>query len=456
MSLDLRSSTTTQAGICRVPRHLAILSGLLAVTATQAEPVNDPIPERIAKGDARIELKTIASGLTSPVLVVQAPDRADRLIVVDQAGKLRAIENGALRAEPYLDVADRLVKLNKDFDERGLLGFAFDPDFKNSGKPGHRRVFTYTSEPRGERSDYPIIHGSVPADHQSVLASWLVAEDGSKVDPASRKEVLRFDEPQFNHNGGMLAFGPDGFLYIGTGDGGGGNDLGPGHNPETGNAQDKNVPLGKMLRIDVSGKNSANGAYGIPADNPFAKGGGLPEIFAIGLRNPFRFTFTGGMLLACDVGQNKLEMLHRVELGGNYGWRLKEGTFKFNKTGTIEPADASLPAGLKDPVLQYDHNEGTSIIGGHLYRGKALPALAGKYVFGDYRRPEKLTTGRLFEGDLKTGAIKEIRIGKDDRDLGVLLKGFGEDSDGELYIACSAIQGPTGQTGVVMKITKAE
>src|SRR4030095_11982522 len=255
-----------------------------------------------------------------------------------------------------------------------------DPDFKTPGKPGHRRVFTFTSEPAGARSDYPIVYGDTPPDHQSVIASWLVAEDGSKIDSTTRKELLRYDKPQFNHNGGMLEFGPDGFLYIGTGDGGAGNDLGPGHNPESGNAQDKNVPLGKMLRIDVNGKDSANGMYGIPKDNPFASGGGLREIFAIGLRNPFRFTFNDGVLLAGDVGQNQLEMVHRVERGGNYGWRLKEGTFKFNKTGLIERPGSDLPKGLTDPVLQYDHTEGTSVIGGHLYRGRAIPALKGEYV----------------------------------------------------------------------------
>jgi glucose/arabinose dehydrogenase len=433
------------------------IAPLLALSSVHGQRIiTDPIPERIAKSDIRVELMPVASGLVSPVLLVVAPDNPQRFIVVDQVGKLRVIEQGKLRNEPYLDVSNRLVKQNKDFDERGLLGFAFDPDFKTGGKPGYRRVFTFTSEPAGAQSDYPIVHGDAPPDHQSVIASWLVTEDGSKVDPASRKELLRYDKPQFNHNGGMILFGPDGFLYIGTGDGGAGNDLGPGHNPEIGNGQDKNVPLGKMLRIDVNGKDSANGAYGIPKDNPYAKGGGLREIYAIGLRNPFRFTFTGGMLLACDVGQNNIEMVHSVELGGNYGWRLKEGTFKFDKTGLIEPPDASLPPGLKDPLLQYDHTEGTSVIGGYVYRGSAIPALKGKYIFGDYRGKEKPSTGRLFEGDLRTGSIKELRIGKDDRDLGFLLKGFGEDPDGELYILGSAIQGPTGNTGVMMKITSVQ
>ena len=420
------------------------------------EIITDPIPEKIPKSEVRVGLKPIASGLTSPDLLIEVPDHPQRFLVVDQIGKLRVIEDGKLTPESFLDVSNRLVKLMKEFDERGFLGFAFDPDFTKAGKPGHRRVFTFTSEPAGPKSDYPIIHGNTPPDHQSVVATWRATEDGTKVEPATRKELLRYDKPQFNHNGGMLAFGPDGFLYLGTGDGGAGNDLGPGHNPETGNGQDPNVPLGKMLRIDVNGNDSANGAYGIPKDNPYANGGGLREIYAIGLRNPFRYNFTGGMLLAGDVGQGSLEMVHRVERGGNYGWRLKEGTFKFNKTGLIERPDGSLPPGLKDPLLQYDHDEGTSIMGGFIYRGRAIPALKGKYVFGDYRGKEKPNTGRLFEGDLARGSIKELRVGKDDRDVGFLLKGFGEDAEGELYIVGSAVQGPTGDTGVVMKIVGAE
>jgi glucose/arabinose dehydrogenase len=349
-----------------------------------------------------------------------------------------------------------LVKLNKDFDERGLLGAAFDPEFSKAGSRGERRIFTFSSEPLDGPADFPLQNGmNVPPDCQNVIASWSVSADGSRVDPASRKVVLRLDKPQFNHNGGMIAFGPDGFLYIGLGDGGAGNDMGPGHNPQIGNAQDKNVVLGKMLRIDVNGTDSANKAYGIPTDNPFAAGGGAREIFAIGLRNPWRFSFDGPTLLAGDVGQNKLEFVHRVERGGNYGWRLKEGTFKFNKNGTIETAGSDLPEGLTNPVLQYDHDEGISVVGGHVYHAKAIPALTGKYVFGDYRAGMKTNTGRLFIGDLSNGQLSEIRIGKDDRDLGFLLKGFGLDADGEVYACGSAQPGPTGTGGVVVKLVAA-
>lgn len=428
---------------------------MLLAAALRAAPVDNPFPEPIAKGDVRIELQPIAAGLVSPVLLVAAPDGSGRLFVVDQAGQVRTVENGALVAEPFLDVTPWLVPLNPNFDERGLLSLAFDPDFNTAGKPGHRRLFTYTSEPVGPRTDFPIIHGQEPPNHQTVITSWKVTGNGRRVDLASRREVLRIDQPQFNHNGGMIAFGPDGFLYIGLGDGGGANDLGPGHNLETGNAQDRNVVLGKMLRLDVNGSDSANGAYGIPSDNPFVAGGGVKEIYALGLRNPWRFSFNGPALLVGDVGQNKLELVHRVERGGNHGWRIKEGTFKFNIDGTIETPGAMLPPGLTDPVLQYDRDEGTSIVGGHVYRGQAFPALAGRYVFGDYRYG-KGDTGRLFSATLPNGEIRELRIGADDRTLGFLLKGFGQDTNGELYVCGSAQAGPSGTGGVVMKIVPAK
>jgi glucose/arabinose dehydrogenase len=424
----------------------------LSFVGRAAEPINDPIPARIAPSDVRIELQPVAEGLGSPLLLLPAPDKSNRLFIVDQQGHVRAVQDNKLLPEPFLDVTGRLVKLIKEFDERGLLGVAFDPGYTDAQSAGKGRIFTYTSEPASRGADFPIVHGKIPPDHQSVIASWRVSpSDPNRIDVASRKELLRIDEPQFNHNAGMIAFGPDGFLYIATGDGGAGNDLGPGHNPDIGNGQDKNVLLGKMLRIDVNGHDAANGAYGIPKDNPFANGGGAREIFAIGLRNPYRFSFDGPTLLAGDVGQNKIEMLYRVERGGNYGWRYKEGTFKFNKNGTIE-APVGLPAGLTDPVLQYDHDEGISIVGGYVYHGNAIPPLKGKYVFGDYRSGTKTNTGRIFQGDLQTGEIRELRVGKDARDPGFLVKGFGQDTSGELYVTGSAEPGPTGVGGVVYKI----
>jgi glucose/arabinose dehydrogenase len=424
----------------------------LLTLAAFAVPVDDPFPKKIAKADIRVELKPVASGLGSPVHLVPQPGVADRLLIVEQAGTVRVIEGGKLRDEPFLDVTQRLVELRPNFDERGLLSIAFHPGYSDPGSPGYRRVFAYTSEPATSTPTFPFLHSAdTPPDHHAVIASWQVAADGSRVDPATRVEVMRIAKPQFNHNGGMIAFGPDGYLYIGLGDGGSANDLGPGHNTETGNAQDLQVPLGKMLRIDVNARDAASGAYGIPKDNPFAKGGGLPEIFAYGLRNPWRWAFSGDQLLVGDVGQNKLEMVYRVELGKNYGWRLKEGTFKFNTTGIIDDDLTGVPAGLTPPVLQYDRDEGTSVIGGYLYRGRALPALAGKYVFGDYRNG-KTFSGRLFFAEIPNGEIRDLRIGTDDRELGFLLKGIGVDAEGELYLCGSAQPGPGGTGGVVVRV----
>jgi glucose/arabinose dehydrogenase len=428
----------------------------LATVAGAQQQILNPIETPIPKGPVQIELESIATGLTSPVLLAPAPDKSDRLFIVDQAGQIRIVQGGKLLPEPFLDVIDRLAKLDTKFDERGLLGLAFDPAFNDSKSAGHRRLFVYVSEkldPSG-KSDFPDPHlkPNEKPNHQTVIASWKVsAENPNRVDPASRQEILRLDQPQFNHDGGMIEFGPDGFLYIALGDGGGANDLGPGHNPEIGNSQDTNVLLGKMLRIDVNGKDAANGKYGIPTDNPYVKGGGLKEIYAIGLRNPYRFSFDGNTLWVGDVGQNRLEWVHRVELGKNYGWRLKEGTFKFHKTGLIEKDTSGLPAGLIDPVLQYDHDEGTSVIGGYVYRGTKRPDLVGKYVFGDYDSP-KPSQGRLFYGDLSTKEIREFKIGAEGRELGFLLKGMGRDNEGEIYALGSTNIGPTGTTGVVMKI----
>jgi len=201
-----------------------------------------------------------------------------------------------------------------------------------------------------------------------------------------------------------------------------------------------------MLRIDPNGTNSANGKYGIPADNPFAGGGGVAEIYALGLRNPYRFSFDGSDLLVGDVGQGSIEELNRVQLGGNYGWGLKEGTFKFNRaTGAISDDLSGLPPSLIDPIAQYDHDEGISIIGGFVYHGALLPELEGKYVFGDFSK-------RLLYADLTSGEIREFVIGEADVPLGFFVKGLGEDQNGEIYVLGSTELGPTGTTGVVFQL----
>ncbi len=424
----------------------------------QAFVETNPIPALIPHGPERIELEQVASGLVSPNYLISAPDGTDRQFILDQVGQIRIIENGTLLATPFLDVASIMVTLNTNFDERGLLGLAFDPGFANSASPGFRRIFTYTSQPVSGTADLTDPYAAT-INHHAVISSWRVdASNPNVVDPASRNDILRIDEPQANHNGGTIAFGPDGFLYISLGDGGGANDNNVnGHNPTIGNGQDPNIALGKILRIDVNGTNSANGKYGIPSTNPFAVSGGVKEIFALGFRNPYRFSFNGAELLVGDVGQNRVEELNRVEVGKNYGWRQKEGTFKFNPVdGTVSDDLTGVPAGLTDPIAQYDRDEGISIIGGFVYNGSLNPALAGKYIFGDFARAFANPSGRLFYYDFAAAEIREFIIGRGDRPLGLFVKGMGQDQNGEVYVVGSTVVGPTGTTGVVYKLVAIE
>jgi hypothetical protein len=274
---------------------------------------------------------------------------------------------------------------------------------------------------------------------------------------------MSFGKNVFNHNGGTLAYGPDGYLYLGTGDGGNANDVGASHIEPGGNAQNLTTALGKMLRIDPvlptlkpasSDPVSANGQYRIPADNPFiAQAGAAPEIFAYGFRNPYRFAFDKltGDLIVGDVGQNTVEEIDKVIKGGNYGWAVKEGDFLFNRTsspgitaGTVGARSPGSPAGLIDPIvglqgtLEYDHNDGISITGGFVYRGSAIPALYGKYIFGDlalHGTPVR-ADGRLFYADLADGLIKEFLLPQLANGVlpnGLTVHGFGQDGNGELY-----------------------
>jgi glucose/arabinose dehydrogenase len=423
-----------------------------AVTVTVGNTViNDPIAERIPKGNLTIDLVTVAAGMASPVTLAAPDDSTGRLFVADQDGKVWVVNSSGNRlVTPLLDVSNRLVLLGA-YDERGLLGLAVHPNFAQN-----QLIYTYTSETNLGGADFATGLGSAN-NHQSVIAEWKVsAGNPNVVDPSSRREILRVDQPQSNHNGGAMQFGPDGFLYVSLGDGGAANDSGAGHVPG-GNAQDLNVILGKLLRIDVNGNNSANGRYGIPASNPFVGANGLDEIYAYGLRNAFSFGFdrlTGGLYLP-DVGQNKVEEVNIITAGGNYGWNLREGSFWFDATtgNTVSGPVRPPPAGMIDPIAQYDHDDGFAVIGGYVYRGTAVPGLAGRYVFGDWGS-FGAPSGRLFYLD-ETNGVKELRIGLDDRPLGLWLKGIGEGPDGELYVLGNRWLGPSGNSGVLLKITAA-
>jgi hypothetical protein len=262
-------------------------------------PSNPPFAERISRSSIQVDLTTVASGLAAPVDLQPDPVQPERLYVVDQAGLVYVIEQGKLRQEPLLDVKDRLVPLGilgtfdeNDYDERGLLGFALHPGLANPASPGFRRVYTYTSEPVSGPADFTIDMPPEEVSHQNVVTEWQVAADGSRVEPNSARVLLRIDHPQFNHDGGMLAFGPDGYLYLSIGDGGGANDTGPGHGLQ-GNGQNLHTIQGSILRIDPLAPErtpnsrdlaSANGAYRVPWDNPLVGVEGIDEIYAIFLQ----------------------------------------------------------------------------------------------------------------------------------------------------------------------------
>jgi glucose/arabinose dehydrogenase len=427
--------------------------------------IADPITTT-GLGQIHIGLQTIADGLVSPLGLVDASD--GRAFIYDQAGKVWVLQNGSLLPTPFLDVTGRLVALevvqgsNIGYDERGLLGFVLHPSFATNGK-----VYTYTSEPSDGPADFSVtLPGGREFDHQSVVAEWRVSTTTLNViEPLTRREILRIDEPQFNHNGGQLQFGPDGMLYIALGDGGGADDQDGadffgqpivGHGPD-GNAQNIETVLGKLLRIDADGNDSANGHYGVPADNPFVGIAGVDEIFAYGFRNPYRFSFDMQTheLYVADVGQNDVEEIDLVTKGKNYGWRLKEGSFYFDPNGlsdgfvTTVPVEP-LPAGLVDPIAQYDHGDGHAIVGGFVYRGAAISALAGRYVFGDFG-DFTTPTGKLFYLD-GSGEPVRFRIAAPGNSPGIWVKGFGQDSAGEIYVCGSEQLGPSGSTGKVLKI----
>jgi hypothetical protein len=371
-----------------------------------------------------------------------------------------------------------------------LLGLAFHPGYTNPASPGFRTLYTYNSEmiPTNTVPSYPV-PTTATNNYKNVVNEWKISSTNANViDPASRREVISFGKTAGNHNGGTIAFGPDGYLYLALGDGGDANDVGVSHIEPGGNAQNLSTPLGKMLRFDPldpalptgsSDPVSSNAQYRIPATNPFQGPGQVPEIYAYGLRNPYRFCFdrANGELILADVGQNNIEEINRITNGGNYGWAIKEGDFLFNRTngpagaaGTIgnPPGNRSPgnPAGLIDPLsgpqgtLEYDHNEGISITGGFVYRGTAIPELVGKYIFGDLalRTQPVRADGRLFYADIQAGTINAFPLpqfgGTAILPNGLTVHGFGEDADGELY-ALVTNTSANGTGGIVYKLVPA-
>lgn len=442
-----------------------LLAGGLAGTSLVSGA--DVLPD-IPRGTIALQLTAVATGLGAPDYAISAPGDASRLFVLEQKGLVLIMKNGALLATPALDIQSLMTgSFNPSTanDERGLLGIAFHPGFNTPASPGYHTLYTYNSQPIGTTAPtYPAPNVGTQS-YKNVVNEWkLNSTNPDIIDPLTRREVISFGKATGanNHNGGTVAFGPDGYLYLGLGDGGNANDFGASHIEPGGNAQNLTTPLGKMLRFDpldpslTSGSAdpiSGNGRYRIPTTNPFQGVGQIPEIYAYGFRNPYRFSFDrlNGQLIVADVGQNNIEEIDRVTLGGNYGWAVKEGDFLFNRlsgpgvsAGSVGVRSPGSPSGLIDPItgtlgtLEYDHGDGISIIGGFVYRGSLMPELYGKYVFGDLALHNNMqrADGRLFYADLDTGLIKEFLLPQFVTTYlpnGLTVHGFGEDSNGELY-----------------------
>jgi glucose/arabinose dehydrogenase len=404
----------------RAGRGAALLIGLLAMaactTSQQASPSAgspSPEPSPSAPGSATPEtpspplepspgqtepspadpaavelaLDSFANDLRSPLFLTHAGDGSGRVYVVEQEGRVIVLEADGGGRQTYLDIAERI----DSGGERGLLGLAFHPDFASNG-----RLFMNYTDLSGD----------------TVVSGFT--GDAERADPASERVLLTIDQPFANHNGGDIAFGPDGYLYIGMGDGGSGGD-------PLGNGQSLRTVLGKMLRIDVDGSEP----YEVPADNPFVGDGqALPEIWAYGLRNPWRFSFdraTSDMFIG-DVGQGSWEEIDHEpagEGGRNYGWNIMEGPECFREANCDQ-------SGLVLPVTAYGRDEGSTVTGGYVYRGAAQPALAGIYLFADFG------SGRIWgfaSGDASSGSVEATELLETD----LSIASFGEDEAGELY-----------------------
>ena len=338
-----------------------------------------------------MRLEQVGTTFKNPVYLASPPGDP-RLFVVEQEGRIRIIRNGVTLPQPFLDIVPRV----KSGGERGLLSIAFHPDYRRNG------LFFV---------DFTNSHGDTHVERFKVSSNPDIA------DSASALLILKIDQPYANHNGGLVMFGPDGMLYIGTGDGGSAGDPGS-------NGQSRNALLGKLLRINVSRADP----YTIPVGNPYASGtDGKPEVWATGMRNPWRFAFDrpSGLLYVADVGQNEIEEIDVVlasRAGVNYGWNTMEGD------ACYRPSSGCNKEGLEMPVLTYRHEGGAcSITGGFVYRGRRVPEIVGHYFYADY------CAGWIRSFRYQDGIAADRRAWKTDSNVGHIVS-FGEDSSGELYI----------------------
>jgi glucose/arabinose dehydrogenase len=362
-------------------------------STTTSLPSATPTPNtvEVLPDPASAAWEVIARGLDRPVGMADAGDGSGRLFILEQTGQIRIWQTGSLLTEPFLDLRGTVACCG----ERGLLGLAFHPDYAHNGY----FYVNYTLEMDGNLF--------------TRIARYQVSVDADRADPERELTLLEIQQPYENHNGGGLAFGPDGYLYIATGDGGSGGD-------PLGNGQSLTTYLGKLLRIDVD----AGAPYAIPAGNPFATGGGQPEIWAYGLRNPWRFSFdplTGDLYIG-DVGQGDWEEIDFLPAGypggANFGWNIYEGVHHFS--GAPDPGKA-----LVFPVAEYGHEAGQSVTGGFVYRGAELPDWYGVYLYGDFSSGKVWGLLRQPDGTWQNSLLFET---------GALISSFGQDENGEIYL----------------------
>ena len=409
----------------------------------------------VAQAEVKVKLEPFVTGVNTPLMMVQPPGD-DRMFVIEQFGRIKIIKDGKLRAEPFLDIRSKIVKLHHDFDERGLLGLAFHPDFQNNGK----FYVAYSAHLDFQQDLGQMLWYS----HSNVVAEYTVSSvNKNAADPNSARIITSIPWPQFNHNGHWIGFGKDGYLYSSTGDGGYANDWGIGHNVTTGNGQDMNVLLGKILRIDVN-KSEDGKNYAIPSDNPFVGQSNVqPEIWAAGLRNPWRCSFDmggDGELFCADVQQNSFEEVDIIKKGGNYGWRVMEATHCFDYTKPDDHPATCDNDGLINPIMEYQNCtaqpkgcKGISVTGGYVYRG-SVKEWDGKYIFGDWSKSFSTMDGQVFIGSkgsdgkwsMEVAEVTNLSGKKPD------MLAFAQDANGEVYALTSITTGPNGSLDTIYKV----
>jgi glucose/arabinose dehydrogenase len=407
-------------------RSTLLAAMLLSCAALVAQPLaaadldTSPLPLSVEPAFANVKWplwksaeETGIDNPIRPILLTHTGDGTNRVVVPTQQGVLYILPNDpqGSQAEVFLNIEPK-VSYDDKTNEEGFLGLAFHPKYRQNGQ-----FFVY--------------YTNKAKKHQNVVARYRASKDNpNRADPSSEEILLVLDKPFWNHDGGTLAFGPDGYLYIAVGDGGLAND-------PFGNGQKLSTLLGKLLRIDVDAKDGDR-AYAIPSDNPFVdRQGARPEIWAYGLRNVWRFAFDAktGALWAGDVGQDTWEEIDLITKGGNYGWNVREGFHPFVRKGGTPPKTDNKPAGMIDPVFEYHHDVGKSITGGPVYRGKKIPQLDGAYLYADY------VSGKLwalwYDADNKhVTANREIPLPKS-----IPIMSFGEDPNGELYFTTYSSEG---------------